>query len=542
MINFTKEQLDAIAPQGSLIITACPGSGKTAVMSEKIRNELITLKKHQGVIAITFTRKASKELADRCKKNSPDVKSSYFGTIDSFCLSEVIHPFIKHVIQKAPAELTPKYSADLTEVEKNLAEQFVGGQGFTEGQNFEILQSLLLEGTLFFPAIANLANYIINNSSACSRFIQARYTSVYMDEYQDTSQDQHSLFLTLEKLGLTSIAVGDLQQSIFGWRGSSPEYLKDLIRNPKFKHRSIERNHRCHPSISNYANRLFNDQFILQETEDIRVWRCEMEGDQREGALKLNKLIQALLVKWNTTQPSQIAVLARGNATLKYLAEKLTIPRRIHCDNAIEDLGTRTAELWGHILKYRYDPTYTADEVLEILPDHGNLKKQQILDRRSIIKKFRGMDDRLLEEHLAVTSKKLLGLEVKPEEYSALKKVILDKEQLQQYLPSSDNEIQCMTLHKSKGLEFEIVLHLDLIEYVMNFPNIHPQTKEKTYESWEQDLNLHYVGITRAKSLCVLIYTTQRIGKYEKTYDSTPSPFLGLPGLDGLYKSWRYNL
>lgn len=542
MIDFTKEQLAAIEPQGSLIITACPGSGKTAVMSEKIRNELRTLKKHQGVIGITFTRKASKELAERCKKNSEDIKSSYFGTIDSFCLSEVIHPFIKHVFDKLPEEMVPKYPSDLSQTEKILVDQFTEDQSFTEGDNFDVLLRLLLDGTLYFPAIANLANYIINNSPACSRFIKARYTSVYMDEYQDTSRDQHSLFLSLEALGLTSIAVGDLQQSIFGWRGSSPEYLKELIRNPKFKHRSIARNHRCHPSISNYANRLFNNEFILLETEDIRVWRCEMEGDQREGALKLNKLIEALLAKWNKTQPSQIAVLARSNATLKYLAEKLTIPRRIHTDNAIEDLGTRTAELWGQILNYRYDPAYSVDEVLETLSDHGNLKKQQLLDRRSTIKKFRSMDDSLLEASMVATSQKLLQLEVKPEEYAALKKVILDKEQLQQYLPASNNEIQCMTLHKSKGLEFEIVLHLDLIEYAMNFPSIDPHTREKTYQSWEQDLNLHYVGITRAKNLCILIHTTQRIGKYDKIYDSTPSPFFDLPGLAGLYKSWRYNL
>ncbi|MDP9557863.1 UNVERIFIED_ORG: DNA helicase-2/ATP-dependent DNA helicase PcrA [Pseudomonas parafulva] len=542
MIEFTNEQLDAIKPQGSLIITACPGSGKTAVMSEKIRIELDTLKKHQGVIAITFTRKASRELADRCKKNSTDVKSSFFGTIDSFCLSEIIHPFIRHVFASSAVDLTPKYPADLTEAEKKLACQFIEEESYTEGQNLDVLLELLAAGTLYFPAIASLANYIIKQSAACSKFLKARYTSVYMDEYQDTSYEQHSLFLIMESLGITGIAVGDLQQSIFGWRGSSPEHLKDLIRNPKFTHRTIARNHRCHPSISNYANRLFNDRFILLENNDIRVWHCEMEGDQREGAFKLNRLIEALLAKWSTIPPSQIAILARGNATLKHLAEKLTIPRRIHTDNAIEELGTRTTELWGQILTYRYSPAHTVDEVLEILPDHGDLKKRQLIDRRSIIKKFRAIDDCLLESSLVTASQRLLGLEAKPEEIAALKKVILDKEQLQQYLPASHNEVQCMTLHKSKGLEFEIVLHLDLIEYVMNFPSNDPITSKKIYKSWEQDLNLHYVGITRAKNLCVLVHTTKRIGKHDVIYDSTPSPFLNLPGIKGLSKSWRYNL
>lgn len=56
MIKLTKQQISAIDYPGNLIITACPGSGKTTVISEKIRNELENLKRHQGIIAITFTR------------------------------------------------------------------------------------------------------------------------------------------------------------------------------------------------------------------------------------------------------------------------------------------------------------------------------------------------------------------------------------------------------------------------------------------------------------------------------------------------------
>lgn len=542
MIDFTKEQLAAIEPQGSLVITACPGSGKTAVMSEKIRNEIANLKRYQGIIAITFTRKASKELADRCKTSALDTKSSFFGTIDSFCLGEIIHPFLNHVIPLAPSQLTPKYSADLNEAEKLIANKFDKDASFTEGSNFELTLKLIAGGTIYFPAIASLANFVIKTSPACRQYLKSRYTSVYMDEYQDTSQEQHGLFLALESLALTAIAVGDLQQSIYGWRGSSPEYLKELIRNNKFKHRTITRNHRCHPSISNYANRLFNENFILSETDEIKVWRCEIVGNQREGALKLNKLILACLDKWKDTKPYNIAVLARNNTTLGYLAEQLTLPRRIYTDNAIEELGTRSAELWVQILKFRFDPAHTVDEVLETLPDHGNIKKQELIRRRAFIRKFRSLDPTLLEPNLVAASASLLAVELKPEEYAALKKVTADREQLRQYLPASEDEIQCMTLHKSKGLEFEVVFHLDLIDYVMTFPETDKSTGQKVYKTWEQDLNLHYVGITRAKNLCILMHTTKRIGKQDIVYDSIPSPLLSLPGLEGLYQTWRCNL
>ena len=98
MITYTEEQKEAIKPQGSLVITACPGSGKTAVIAQKIRNELQSLKPYQGVSAITFTRKASKELEERCRKDDSDTKASFFGTIDSFCLSEILYPFLNQVL------------------------------------------------------------------------------------------------------------------------------------------------------------------------------------------------------------------------------------------------------------------------------------------------------------------------------------------------------------------------------------------------------------------------------------------------------------
>lgn len=123
MINYTEEQIEAIKPQGSLVITACPGSGKTAVIAEKIRNELAELKSYQGIIAITFTRKASKELEGRCRVNGADTKCSFFGTIDSFCLSEIIYPFLNQIFDGNTVDLEPKYESDLTPAETSIAIQ-----------------------------------------------------------------------------------------------------------------------------------------------------------------------------------------------------------------------------------------------------------------------------------------------------------------------------------------------------------------------------------------------------------------------------------
>lgn len=90
----TDEQAKAIECQGNTVITARPGSGKTFTISQKIFAESKTLLSYQGIIAISYTRKASEELKTRCERLGTKRNSSFFGTIDSFCLHEIVDPFL----------------------------------------------------------------------------------------------------------------------------------------------------------------------------------------------------------------------------------------------------------------------------------------------------------------------------------------------------------------------------------------------------------------------------------------------------------------
>jgi DNA helicase-2/ATP-dependent DNA helicase PcrA len=94
----TKQQVEILKHNGNTVVTANPGSGKTFTLVEKIGLVLSTLKAYQGVIAISYTNKASKEVKDRLK--NVELKNSFIGTLDSFYLSEIIIPFSKHIIGK----------------------------------------------------------------------------------------------------------------------------------------------------------------------------------------------------------------------------------------------------------------------------------------------------------------------------------------------------------------------------------------------------------------------------------------------------------
>lgn len=540
MFKLTKQQITAIDHPGNLIITACPGSGKTTVISEKIRNELQDLKRHQGVIAITFTRKASKELARRCNRGGKETKSSFFGTIDAFCLSEIIFPFSKFTFGPSPDNLEPKFTDELSEEEGSIITEAANLHGELSSENIDDYMPALKElydlGCIYFPSIPFLANHIVKQSKACRNYLKARYTTAYIDEYQDSSSAQHDLFLSLLDIGIRGVCVGDIQQSIYGWRKSSPEFLKQLINLPAFNHLTVSTNHRCHPSISNYANRLFDEDFEVEQSDALRVYHCEVEGTELDTALKLNNIIPNIIKKFPVKNLSDIAVLVRYNKGLERLREKLTIPCKIYTEDDLSGIESKTSRLWVALLEFKFEKSILVDDIVNIYSPAGDIRRDRLKALRNAIKSVRTVALEDLADTLLAASQLLLDVPVTAFEVNALRQIINDPELLNQYLPATNDQVQCMTLHKSKGLEFDIVIHLDLVEWV--FPRRVPGANysDRVYPELEQDLNLHYVGITRAKNACVLIHTTQRINAQDAVKRAAPSIFLSLPGLDKLYK------
>lgn len=76
-MRLTAEQQDAVDFTENLVITACPGSGKTTILTHKISLVLAGCKSHQGVVSLSYTNKSSDELKARCMTLSKDIKASF---------------------------------------------------------------------------------------------------------------------------------------------------------------------------------------------------------------------------------------------------------------------------------------------------------------------------------------------------------------------------------------------------------------------------------------------------------------------------------
>ena len=539
--DFTPDQKAAIESQANMVITACPGSGKTSVVVEKIRREVANLKSYQGIIGITFTVKASKELKQRCKRDGLDTRASFFGTIDHFCLAEFIFPFIARLYGSTPNSLECKSYNDLSDefIAKMPVLSETGNELKTENYEMyeDVFQSLYQSGIILLESLGIMAVHVLKNSQACRKYIKSKYTSLYIDEYQDSSQPQHQLFLELLELGLSAVAVGDVKQSIYAWRGSDPRYIKDLIEKPDvFEHHIVNINHRCHTSITNYSNRLFDENSLLLPTQEIRVYQWVLNGTQSNVTERLNECINKLLTDKIVSSFSDVAILVRNNNSLEFLKNGLNMPFRIFNDDPLSLINSDVSKIMGCLLVYFYDQKALMTDTIELVSQYRSITPSEIAPIRNIIKKIRSCNNVNYKESIIDITYQLLNKEIKNTEITALERIIADPNLLKQYQPTNDSEVQIMTLHKSKGLEFDVVFHLDLYDWVFPRREFIQGCYNEVFSSWEQDLNLHFVGITRAKKYCVLVSSTQRINSNGETKNGEKSQFMTLDGLSGLYK------
>ena len=120
-----------------------------------------------------------------------------------------------------------------------------------------------------------------------------------------------------------------------------------------------------------------------------------------------------------------------------------------------------------------------------------------------------------------------------------LQTVLASERLIDTYKPLNKDEVVIMTLHKAKGLEFDIVYHLNMNEFEIPYKEF-DENWVASYPNEEQDLDLHYVGVSRARKLCVLITNTERHNSKDEKKKSQPSIFLSRNGVEKLRENYSY--
>lgn len=516
----TDEQNNVLECDGNIVITAKPGSGKTFTIVEKIARILPRLPDYKGIIAISFTNKASDELKKRCKQRCVDTKQSFFGTIDRFYISQIIIPFACHITGKKPeyailddVPAEGKYSSlrnlqwPLTNREKSL------------------LFDALSEGKIFLKLTGETAYSILESAPGAIIYLKARYSHIFVDEYQDCGRIQNDIFAALIENGLLGIAVGDINQAIYGFANRFPKYLISLVGRKDFNHFELSRNHRCHEGIAEYSLCLFNAS--KQVPEEKRVFLVSVSGDEHQIASAIDSHINAIKRRYNVSNNNSIAILCRSNNSIARVDACLSTPHKVFEDTILDKDNSEWGRFFRIVLTSRFEEEqYAPDFAAELFSEeYEPVKYRKALSLSQTIFACTAEKMALVESEIAELAELVFPQKRNSDALKKLHTVLSSPEILQNYIPATNDEINLMTLHKSKGLEFNIVFHLDLYKWV--FPNEYDSDEAKI-----QDLNLHYVGITRAKDACYIVNGTQRFRSKNNDYiKALPSPFLEYPGV-----------
>lgn len=287
MFTWTKEELNdeqaaAIQEPQNVLLSACPGSGKTRTLTYKIALELskiISPKKR--VLAITYTNRAAGEIQDRIQEMGINTSQLWIGTIHSFCLEWIIKPYgIYHqqlmhgyrIINSYDTEkllntICEKYAA--AKVKSVHCDHFYTSAGLHIScrdfrrpsvelaiQDYHIELSRL--GLIDFEQILYFSYQLIASNPSIGKLLSNIFCYILVDEYQDTKEIQYQILSSIIKAGhgqVGAFIVGDPNQAIFTSLGGYAIPLTDLVdmTSTSFKRMELVRNYRSSEKIVHYC-------------------------------------------------------------------------------------------------------------------------------------------------------------------------------------------------------------------------------------------------------------------------------------------------
>ena len=524
-------------------------------------NKCISPKK---ILALSFKTDAAANLKDRVTKRYGDEYASRFTSLtysafekkilDQFrnVLPEEIRPSKDYLIEEMEVikEVLDRNGLSTTGMWKNSIKEIAERIALSE--NDFTIKNDLLKGTqsnkpvLLYRQITKLSTQIIATNEYIRKALQMTYDFVFLDEFQDTTYAQYNLLKTCflgSSCKLT--AVGDNKQAIMRWAGAKPDIFPDYIRDFNSNEYQLSMNHRSVPKLvefqkevhqilnSNHSSIQTNNYPEFQEGE-ITLFEFENESIEAESiADDIKSKIQGGIL------PSEICILAKQkiddySSKLIAILSSKGIKARIENEyqellkdptcNLLLDLiscsqGKRDPLIWENISHFygningideftdELSLAKSYKEIDDVISDIASLISNFIPDKDSMLNLIEYIienigDERIISNFSIYNGKSDLTTIVK--NFSKLLYIEYSQspglwiEIVSNF--KGENSIPIMTIHKSKGLEYEAVYFLGLEDSA--FWNFNNQP--------EEDKSAFFVALSRAKSDLIFTYCKLR--------------------------------
>ena len=410
-----KQRKIVYAPSGAIYVKASVGSGKTRVLTERVRYLLSETKKK--VLVLTFTNKAAEEIRERLS-DIPEINSrAFLGTFHGFCqnilenhggligFSNSPHIFedtadrlelVERAIMQTPSYASKYKSTDRSEqrktcyklldfiskVKRNLITDDKINQS-TDNENFILFYRnysdlLRSQNAIDFDDLLLLAHSLLVSYPKTTALYRRSFFAICIDEAQDLNNAQYQLLLALTNGEFDNIMmVGDPNQSIYHFNGSSVDYMnKEFVCNFNPYIYELSENYRSSKKVLRAATEIIPDIENIEGTVKEGVFEIiSLEDENAEAKWVTEKIKDLVSVKEHPDIEGQIvyekiAVLARNKYIFNSLEAQFKRSKIPFCYKMT--LGT---------IKFESDLMKKFDLALRVkLNPQDNLHKQHLLN------------------------------------------------------------------------------------------------------------------------------------------------------------------
>ncbi len=529
MRELNREQKEAVLyTDGPALVLAGPGTGKTHTIASRVVYLIKEGHPARDIFVITFTNRASSELKGRISSYLNGRGSVPFvGTFHSLGLEIIrshLNPAPRLISTHEQAEILRKSGVKgrtekllnrisyikntLTEPEDEINELYGNYNSYLREHNLIDLDDILtVSAGLLASSPPEPGLHLI------------------IDEYQDINPSAHGFVNAFLRGSRNIFAVGDPDQAIYSFRGSSVRIILEFLKNyPGGRVFNLKRSYRLSKNVIELAEEVIkpNTSRLHKETVSVkgngmRPKLVLLPDPYREAEFIADVIERQVggsahysLYKGDAPECrrsfSDFAVLVRIKAIMPVIEEKLRekgIPTRKATGSGLIDSPSISA-----LIK-------RLDEI-----DRGSISKDtKIVD---LLKMVFEKDVELSSDERAM----LLGI---AENFNSLfidRALACFKEELMMLkdtdlLYEKSEQVSLLSMHAAKGLEFPVVFIAGAEDGII------PYTKKSDYDL-EEERRLFYVALTRAKEEVVITAARKRT-LYGKTEHNPPSRFLNLP-------------
>lgn len=531
-MNLNESQELAVKDTSSrLLILAGAGTGKTTVMLQRIKRLVDEGISPSHILALTFTNAAANEMSSRFISLVGNKSIPKFSTFHAFCYQlldnyrvskRIGYTNIPTITDEAAIQNIQKSVKINLNIQLSLPRLLnpPDSLSFKDKDTVAIYHKALQkeynrQNLISFDLLIQRVSDLFINHDDCVKQYHDMYEYIFVDEFQDTDKLQWDF---CQSFGNSSLfVVGDALQAIYGFRGADNTIIKELASDSSWKTIKLYENYRSTEDIVDFANNMStyaDDTYrVILKSDKPGLPVIQITDDrERYGDTMSLKMLKSV-ADFCTSYEGTSAILCRTNSEVSEVTEYLSMRDIEYCTS---DPNKTKIDILKSVNDTEYMLNWWAsnlnDSDFRLWINSENMKKSETDTEDTVLSRFLDM----FGSRYTISSSKecidkireVLSFDSNP--FDTIR-AIYDILELGEIAPNTDastpeeiveyilinlettitNSLYVGTIHSSKGLEYEAVALIGVNSPTFELKN-------------EDNKNLYYVGITRAKNYLLI--------------------------------------